>query len=134
MNLMANLLMLMAAVIWGYAAFRDAESSEKLEWALSGLMANAAAMVLWNLERGTAAMLVQWLPCALAAATSTLLLHLLSVARQHGALGLRRFFPPVAYVAMTLCLGLGSPELKAATATPAPEPAELHGEACAPPH
>lgn len=128
MNLMANLLMLMAAVIWGCAAFRDADSSDKLEWVLCGLMLNAAAMVLWNLERGPVAMLAHWLPYAMAAATSTLLLHLCAVWRQDGAFGLRRFFPPVAYVAMTLTLGLTTPELQAAAAQSAQPPAELRGD------
>jgi len=129
MDLMANVLMLLAAVIWGCAVFREADSSEKLEWALSGLMLNAAAMVLWNLERGPAAMLAHWLPYAMAAATSTLLLHLCAVWRQDGAFGLRRFFPPVAYVAMTLSLGLTAPDLQAAAAQSAQQPAELHGDA-----
>lgn len=129
MDLMANVLMLLAAVIWGCAVFLEADGSERLEWALSGLLLNAAAMVLWNLDRGPAAMLAHWLPCVLAAVASTLLLHLCAAWRQDGAFGLRRLFPPVAYVAMTLSLGLAAPDLYT-TATPnAPPPPELRGDA-----
>lgn len=129
MDLMANVLMLLAAVIWGCAVFREADSSERLEWALSGLLVNAAAMVLWNLDQGPAVMLAHWLPCALAAATSTLLLHLCAPWRQDSTLGLRRLFPPMAYVAMTLCLGLAVPDLEAAATPHAPPPPELCGDA-----
>lgn len=87
MDLMANVLMLLAAVIWGCAVFREADSSERLDWALSGLMVNAAAMVLWNLDQGPAAILAHWLPCALAALASTLLLHLCATWRQHSTSG-----------------------------------------------
>ena len=127
MDLMANVLMLLAAVIWGCAVFRKADSSERLEWALSGLMVNAAAMVLWNLDQGPAAILAHWLPCALAALASTLLLHLCATWRQHSTLGLRRLFPPMAYVAMTLALGLAAPDLQAAAAQSSQPPAELRG-------
>lgn len=124
MDLMAILLMLLAAALWGCAAFREADSSDKLEWVLCGLMLNAAAMVLWNLERGPVAMLAHWLPYALAAATSTLLLHLCAAWRQDGTFGLRRLFPPIAYVAMTLSIGFAAPDLQ-----PAQQPTELRGDA-----
>jgi hypothetical protein len=129
MDRMAIVLMLLAAAMWGYAAFRELDGSDRLEWALAGLLLNAAAMVLWNLERGPAGMLEHWLHYALAASASTLLLHLCAALRDDGGFQARRFLPPVAYVALTLSLSLAAPGSYAGYPVAAAHPAEARADA-----